>query len=107
MHCLPDIYVPCDVCKGRRYNRETLEVRRRVLGPEYPDALSSADDLAIVLHAQDEFSEAARIHRETLEVRKRVLGRSTRTHSLRPTILRACSSRRASSRRPCRSFERR
>ena len=27
MHFLPDVYVPCVVCKGRRYNRETLEVR--------------------------------------------------------------------------------
>ena len=27
MHFLPDIYVPCEVCKGRRYNRETLEVK--------------------------------------------------------------------------------
>ncbi|MBO7963340.1 excinuclease ABC subunit UvrA [Pseudomonas aeruginosa] len=27
MHFLPDIYVPCDVCKGKRYNRETLEIR--------------------------------------------------------------------------------
>jgi excinuclease ABC subunit A len=27
MHFLPDVYVPCDVCKARRYNRETLEVR--------------------------------------------------------------------------------
>jgi excinuclease ABC subunit A len=27
MHFLPDIYVPCDICKGKRYNRETLEIK--------------------------------------------------------------------------------
>jgi len=29
MHFLPDVYIPCEVCKGKRYNRETLEVRFR------------------------------------------------------------------------------
>ena len=29
MHFLPDVYVTCDVCKGKRYNRETLEIKFR------------------------------------------------------------------------------
>ena len=31
MHFLPDIYVPCDICKGKRYNRETLEIKYKGL----------------------------------------------------------------------------
>ena len=31
MHFLPDLYVPCDVCKGKRYNRETLEIKYKAL----------------------------------------------------------------------------
>ncbi|OLD96824.1 MAG: excinuclease ABC subunit UvrA [Gemmatimonadetes bacterium] len=54
MHFLPDVYVPCEVCKGRRYNRETLEVRYK--GKSIADVLDMS-----VAEALDFFENQPRI----------------------------------------------
>ncbi len=54
MHFLPDMYVPCDVCKGKRYNRETLEVRYKqksiteVLEMTVEDALGFFENVPVI-----------------------------------------------------------
>ena len=60
MHFLPDVYVPCEVCKGRRYNRETLEVRYR--------GKSIADVLELTVADGLEFFEAQPRIRTKLEL---------------------------------------
>lgn len=57
MHFLPDVYVPCEVCKGKRYNRETLEVKYK--------GKSIADVLAMTIEdACEFFRNIPRIHRK-------------------------------------------
>jgi excinuclease ABC subunit A len=60
MHFLPDVYVPCEVCKGKRYNRETLEVRYKGRSIAEVLELTVSDGL-------DFFSAQGRI-REKLEL---------------------------------------
>jgi excinuclease ABC subunit A len=57
MHFLPDVYVPCEVCKGKRYNRETLEVRFR--GLSISDVLELTVDDAVEF-----FQNQPRIHQK-------------------------------------------
>jgi excinuclease ABC subunit A len=59
MHFLPDIYVPCEVCKGSRYNRETLQVRYK--NRSIADVLAMTVEEALVF-----FSNIPRV-REKLE----------------------------------------
>lgn len=57
MHFLPDVYVPCEVCKGRRYNRETLEVRYK--GKNISEVLEMT-----IENGCEFFKNVPRIHRK-------------------------------------------
>ena len=56
MHFLPDVYVPCEVCHGKRYNRETLEVKYK--GKDIADVLDMTVDEAL-----DFFKNIPQIHK--------------------------------------------
>jgi len=64
MHFLPDVYVTCDVCKGKRYNRETLEVLFK--------GKSIADVLDMTVEEAAEFFKAVPRVRETFKTLHRV-----------------------------------
>ena len=67
MHFLPDVYVPCEVCKGKRYNRETLAVRFK--GKTIADVLDM-----IVDEALDFFSNIPKIKRKLQTIQDVGLG---------------------------------
>ncbi len=57
MHFLPDVYVPCEICKGKRYNRETLEVKYK--GKSISDVLNLTIEEAVEF-----FQPIPKIHRK-------------------------------------------
>ena len=67
MHFLPDVYVPCEVCKGKRYNRETLEVRYK--GKNISEVLDMTVDEACAF-----FENIPKIHRRLETLRHVGLG---------------------------------
>ena len=64
MHFLPDVFVPCDVCHGKRFNRETLEVQFK--------GKSIADVLDMTVEEGAEFFKAVPAVRDKMETLKRV-----------------------------------
>lgn len=64
MHFLPDVYVTCDVCKGKRYNRETLEVAFK--------GKSIADVLDMTVEEAADFFKAVPVIRDKMELLKQV-----------------------------------
>ena len=67
MHFLPDVYVPCEVCKGKRYNRETLEVRYK--GKNISEVLDMTVDEAVEF-----FENQPKIYRRLLTLQEVGLG---------------------------------
>lgn len=67
MHFLPDVYVPCEVCEGKRYNRETLEVKYK--GKTIADVLDMTVDEALEF-----FKNIPRIKRKLMTLRDVGLG---------------------------------
>ena len=67
MHFLPDVYVPCEVCKGKRYNRETLEVKYK--GKNIYDVLEMTVDEGVEF-----FSNHPKIYRKLLTLQEVGLG---------------------------------
>jgi len=60
--------------EAERLNRETLEIRQRVLGPEHPETLTSMYNLSGTLLSEHRYSEAEMVAQDTLDIHRRVLG---------------------------------
>ena len=79
MHFLPDIYVPCEVCKGKRYNRETLEVKYK--GKTIADVLDMT-----VEEALEFFANIPKIYKIRTTINNAFRWRSTKSKTCNRTF---------------------
>ena len=75
MQVMGDVYINLGLySRATDLERQSLDIRRRVLGPEDPDTLNSMDELAGALSESGHYAEAAKMFREELDIERRVLG---------------------------------
>jgi serine/threonine protein kinase/tetratricopeptide (TPR) repeat protein len=75
MHVMGDVYDNLGLYpRAQALEQRSVEIRKRVLGPENPDTLKSANTLAILLQKQGHYAEAEKLYREDLDISLRVLG---------------------------------
>ncbi|KXX72863.1 Kinesin light chain, partial [Madurella mycetomatis] len=60
--------------EAEQLQRQTMELRQKILGVEHPDTLTSMNRLALVFLLQEEYDEAEQLQRQTMELRQRILG---------------------------------
>src|SRR5216684_4049298 len=75
MQVMGEVYLNLGLfSRAKDLEQQSLDIRRRLLGPEHPDTLNSMSDLADALNHDGHYAEAVKLNRETLEIRRHVLG---------------------------------
>jgi serine/threonine protein kinase len=75
MHVMGDVYDNLGLYpRAESLQRQSMEIRRRVLGPEHPDTLASMVSLGVVLSDEGHSAEAEKVYRDALDIQRRVLG---------------------------------
>src|SRR5216683_5530422 len=75
MQVMGEVYINLGLfSRAKDLEQQSLDIRRRVLGPENPDTLASMDDLGGALKESGQFVEAAKMFREEIDIRHHVLG---------------------------------
>ncbi len=88
MNVMGDVYENLGLYpRAESLQQRSLEIRKRVLGPEHPDTLESMVSLGVVLGDEDRYADAEKLDRETLDIQRRLLGREHRNTLITMTNL--------------------